>query len=258
MLEPVRTKSVKVMVRMRPGSGGPAAEHLWAEPLDAGDAGGTYRLLNNGFYCPFLLDDVVRAELNADELLQVTEFVRSGGRDCVGVGVEPEKATLVARIADAWRQTGTYSEGVHGCAFVVSRPPSPAARPDDAELDRMQRDGLILRWESWRPYDFGPHDALPDIDLRLCTEPDPARHPQHTTTYWAGDDPYWREQGIDDPDFLAYVQGLAEEDVQVARALERGKHDQVIRFINLRAMDPHDWPKDEQIFDPEDTEGELD
>jgi hypothetical protein len=53
------------------------------------------------------------------------------------------------------------------------------------------------------------------------------------------------------------VQWLARNDVQVARALERGKHHQVLRYIEILSMDPQDWPDDEVIFDPEDTAGEL-
>jgi uncharacterized protein YegJ (DUF2314 family) len=67
MLEKVSASPVKISVRLREGDGD-RAEHLWAEPVDAGDSGGRYRLLNNGFSCPLLLDDVVRAELDADEL----------------------------------------------------------------------------------------------------------------------------------------------------------------------------------------------
>jgi hypothetical protein len=63
----------------------------------------------------------------------------------------------------------------------------------------------------------------------------------------------WREHRFDDSEFLGYVQWLAHNDEQVARALERGKHHQVLRYLEILSMDPQDWPDDEVIFDPEDT-----
>jgi hypothetical protein len=59
--------------------------------------------------------------------------------------------------------------------------------------------------------------------------------PEVTTSYWAADDPYWRERGLDSPDFLAYIQTLAGEDQLIASALEAGDHDAVremVAFIN--------------------------
>jgi hypothetical protein len=257
MFEKVSADPVKISVRLRDGDGG-QAEHLWAEPVDAGDSGGRYRVLNNAFLCPLLLDDVVRAELDADELLQVTGIVSSGGRESLVVYANPADAEAFCRVADEWRETGTHTEGAAGSAFVVARAPSPAARPNDGELDTLVASGVITGWERWRPPELDSHLAqMGGADLRLRTTPDPERHPSHSTTYWAGDDPYWREHRFDDPEFLGYVQWLAHNDVQVARALERGKHNQVLRYIEILSMDPHDWLDGEVIFDPEDTAGEL-
>jgi hypothetical protein len=75
------------------------------------------------------------------------------------------------------------------------------------------------------------------------------------TGYWVGEDPHWAEHGLDDPGFLAYVQRLAHEDVQVARALELGKHQQVIRVLEVLSMSLGEWSDlpDEPIFDEADT-----
>lgn len=93
------------------------------------------------------------------------------------------------------------------------------------------------------------------MDFTLRREPSPELQPRHTTTYWGADDPYWVEHGLDEPGFLAHVQGLAHEDVQVARALELGKHHQVMRYLEVLSMSPSQWADlpDEPIFDEADT-----
>jgi hypothetical protein len=66
---------VDVRVRYRPGRELPAAEGLWAEPVDAHEGGGTYRLANNACLVPLAAGDLVRAELDGHGSLQVTDLV---------------------------------------------------------------------------------------------------------------------------------------------------------------------------------------
>lgn len=103
---------VKVLVRLR--GGGPQAEGLWAAPVDASDAGGTYRLANNGFLCPLVIDDVVEAWLDGDSRLQVTGVRERGGRRgwLIRFADGVDKTTIQG-LVDEWSSTGTAVERHH-------------------------------------------------------------------------------------------------------------------------------------------------
>jgi hypothetical protein len=49
----------------------PDTEDLWAEPVDAHDGGGTYRLLNTSFVVPLGAGDTVRAAIDGRGRLQI-------------------------------------------------------------------------------------------------------------------------------------------------------------------------------------------
>ena len=111
-------ESVKVRVRFKADDTLPAGECLWAVPVHAHDGGGTFELHNTSFYVPLAVRDVVRAELDADGMLQVTDVV------CPGPFVMSWAVCRVteeaALIGDAWLERGAHwSEGTNGVLATV-------------------------------------------------------------------------------------------------------------------------------------------
>ncbi len=221
---------VKVNVRYRAELDLLAGESLWAAPVDAQDAGGTYALQNNSFYIPLAVGDVVRAELNGDEILQVVDIVEPAPVVLTSVAV-PGGHEEARELGDRWRELGaSWSEGMEGLLSTVWK----AGVDADEVLAVLAPDlgsgrGELL-WLA-RP-EQRTREAQTAIDFEL----DRVQHfPPVETSYWAPDDPYWREVGLDSPDFLAYIQSLAGRDEQLALALEAGDHEAVremVAFIN--------------------------
>lgn len=113
---------VKVLVRFRPELGGPGLESLWAEPVDADDTGGTYRLANTGFVATLAVDDLVRAERDRDGLLRVVDVVRPADRCVTGLMIEGPAVTREATnllVAQLHTHGAEVSESA-GPGFVVS------------------------------------------------------------------------------------------------------------------------------------------
>lgn len=217
---------VKVNVRYRAELQLLAGESLWAVPVDAHDAGGTYRLQNNSFYLPLAVGDVVRAELNGDELLQVVDVVRPAPVVLTSVAVHGDHRAA-RELGDRWRKSGaSWSEGTEGLLSTVWE----AGVDADRALAVLAPDLLAGRAELlWAA---GPEqrtrEALTAVDFEL----DRVQHfPPVETSYWAADDPYWRDLGLDSPDFLAYLQSLAGRDAQLAAALEAGDYEQVREMV---------------------------
>lgn len=211
----------------------------------------------SGFLCPLVIDDVVEAWLDGDNRLQVTGVRERGGRRGWLIrfadGVDK---TTIQRLVGEWSSTGTAVERHHPTVSVALDTAAGAAgRPQEPELLMLRLAAVV---DDFIPSSKGStltSDEAAEMDFELRREPSPELVPRHTTAYWVGDDPYWAQHDLDDPDFLAYVQRLAHDDVQVARALELGKHDQVMRFLEILSMNPAEWADlpDVPIFDPEDT-----
>ena len=53
---------VKLRVLFKPADNLPAAENVWAAPVEVNEGGGTYRLENNSFMVAMAAGDLVRAE----------------------------------------------------------------------------------------------------------------------------------------------------------------------------------------------------
>ena len=239
---------VKLRVRYRPGEGLPDSETLWAAPVSAGEGGGTYRLENNLFLTPLAAGDVVRAELDGHGMLQVTDVVEPAPVWLTMVAVPVDMtADDVRAMIDRWSERGArWSEG-HG-RFVTT------VWQEDLDEDGVEaalRRDLEAGRAEWL-LSAGPADRTrdavgEDVDFELDrTAPESVK-----TDYWAADDPYWREHGLDDPDYLAFVQTLAGEDARVARALERGQQDRVVTYVErITASDPRELrPLDGPLFD---------
>jgi hypothetical protein len=221
--------SVKVRVRFKEDDTLPAGECMWAVPIDAHDGGGTFELHNTSFYVPLAVRDVVRAELDADGMLQVTDVVCPG--PFVMSWAVCRALDEVATIGDSWLERGAnWSEGTNGVLATVWEEGVEASRVAELLAGEVQ-DGRLVEARVIPP-DARTAEAQDAIDFAL----DDVQHrPDVNTTYWAADDPYWIRQGLDTPEFLAYIQTLAGEDQDIADALEVGDHDAVremVAFIN--------------------------
>ena len=239
---------VKVRVRFREGEDLPDSETMWARPVEALDHGGTYELENSSFMVPLGAGDLVRAELDGDGGLQVTEVVRPADALLTVVQVDASLDDEARQaLVDVWKTRGAgWTEGHHGMLVTMWRAGMSgdevaAVLADDIRAGRVE-------WLAAAEPEERERARQTDIDFELVRE---ATLPPVSTTYWVGDDPWWAEQGLDDPDFLAYVQALAGRDPRVARALENGKQHQVVQFVErLTAADPASLPPlDGPIFD---------
>jgi hypothetical protein len=235
-----------VRVRYVDGPDLPDSEGLWAKPVEAHDGGGTYRLENNAFMVSLAAGDVVRAELDGRGQLQVVDIVEPSPALVTVVEVnEGVPEDTVTQAIERWSEHGArWTEGTAGYLTTVWADELPedavmaVVEPDlDSTFTPISKAGPLDR----------TRDALVEIDYELDRTPPDEVH----TDYWAADDPVWKELGYGDPEFLAYVQRLAGDDARVARALEKGRHDQVLTFIQrINAPDPRELPPlDGPIFD---------
>jgi hypothetical protein len=224
-------ENLKIRVRFTGDDTLPAAEWMWARPVDAHDGGGIYELLNTSFYVPLAVRDLVRAEPDGDGMMQVT------GIACPGpfvmswaVCASPDR-TDAAAVADRWLAQGaSWSEAMSGMIATVWDE-GVTRQQVERVLGQDLRAGHLTWWWPIEP-DERLGDAQETIDFTL---EGPSEVAEVTTSYWAPDDPYWREHGLDTPDFLAYVQTLAGEEQLIASALEAGDHEKVremIAFLN--------------------------
>lgn len=155
----------RLLVRLR-DEDGPPGESLWAIPVDATRAGGTYRLANNGLYAPLMIDDLVDARRDGDGWLQITA-VRRGGR--AGWLVHLAEGDPQTYAVDEWRATGTRVESDGWTVSVALDPASGAdARPTEAELQAMSRLERILGFARLSDgVELSPTEAdSMDLDLR--------------------------------------------------------------------------------------------
>jgi hypothetical protein len=231
---------VHVKVVYREGRELPHAEGLWAQPVDAHEGGGAYRLENHAFMVPLAAGDVVRAELDGHGTLQVTDVVEPVPALLTTVEIdEGSPSEDVNETLERWSTAGAlWTEGSAGYLTTVW-----AQGMSEADILRVIGPDIDARLIKPRSA-VGPEERTraalaDDVQFELDrTPPEVVR-----TDYWAPDDPTWRELGKADPDFLAFVQRLAGEDARVARALEKGQHDRVLTYIGrITAEDPRELP----------------
>lgn len=223
---------IKIRIELRHrGDSGPAGEWLWAQPVDAHDGGGTYRLFNISYFVPLGLGDIVRAELDGDGLLQVVDVV-----DVVDVAdaVWSRFASSpwlsddeVRAMGDSWVERGAqWSEG--SSHVLTTMWPGMSAIDVRRALEGDIRAGRGSVVDIVAPADRTTcHQS--GVEFRkggLTSEP-------VETTYWIGDDPWWAAHGYTEPDFLAFVQTIAGEEALVARALEAGRHREALRLLGI-------------------------
>jgi hypothetical protein len=216
---------VEVRLRLRPRDDLPAGERLWATPLDAHDGGGTYELANCASHAWLAQGDLVRAEIDGDGDLQIVDVLEAGDGVVTGVAFTDEAAACAA--GDAWLERGARgSEGGMGILKTLWAP-----EVGWTEITRAVAPYVAsgeLTWLGGAAPDDRGRDCHPDVDFEL----DRTQYlPDIETSYWAADDPFWREQGMDDPEFLAYVQTVAGMDPDIARALEQGDHAPLLELL---------------------------
>lgn len=237
---------VRVSIRYKPGEDLPAAENMWAAPVDANDGGGLYRLENSSVMVPLAAGDLVRAELAGDGRLQVTDV----HQPCPSVLMVTEVLGEVAgaetdETISRWAAAGAvWTEG-HGQMLVTVW--GGESIEEILELVKPDIQAGRVHLLAMAPPEGRAREQQDEIDFEL----DRSEPQVQTTSYWVGDDPYWADSGYDSPELLAFIQRLAGEDPRVARALERGQHDRVLTYVRrLTEPDPSKLPPlDAPIFD---------
>lgn len=151
--------------------------------MDAHDGGGTYRLLNNAFFIPLGLDDLVRAELNGDGLLQVVDVVEPSARLLTMVAFDAGmSADQVHKVADGWAHSGgAWTEG-RGPYCVSSWDESETIDSVLEHLAAALAGGTVFELLAVSPPDQRDRASQSEIDFALDT----AEHlAPSATAYWA-------------------------------------------------------------------------
>ena len=112
----------KLRVRYKPAENMPARESLWAEPVEADQGGGSYRLQNSSFCVPLAAGDVVRAERAGDGELQVTGLVSTSGSVLTVVGAPPGADMDLRPLVEAWSEGGAWWTEARGGLLVTVWP----------------------------------------------------------------------------------------------------------------------------------------
>lgn len=231
---------VKLRLRFKESEDLPEAEGMWAQPVDAHDGGGTYRLANTSFFVALATGDTVRAALDGHGALQIVDIVAPCDRVLTVTehtdGVPDQE---VQRIADAWTEgTDGWTEGTNGLLYTIW----PEGMGLEEVSDVLQRSiGRSPAW-TWHATAL-PADRVRGQHTEIDFELDTTAPPEFATDYWAPEDPEWAARGITDAERLAFIQSLASEDPRVATTLKNGRHDNVLRYIErLTADDPRTLP----------------
>lgn len=228
---------VSVRLRLRELEGSVHSETPWAQPVDARDDGGTYRLANDLLFAALRVGDVVQCELDGNSGYQIVGVVSlvEGTLYTFEHPVDTEDVVvpIVNELVEA------------GCAVN---------RPRDGYVQSLVREPL--QWA--RPLLGGVH--LPDawtlvevlsaadreraIDAEADFELDTSTlAPSGTVDYWAPDDGRWSELGVVDTDVLAWIQQLATFDPRVLATIRAGFHEDVLTYMErLSTTDPSALP----------------
>jgi len=111
---------VELRVKYKPSEELPASEGLWAEPVDAHERGGTYRLRNSSFMVPLGAGDLVRAEPAGDGVLQLVELVSPCGSILTVVAAPPGAELDLQPVVEAWSAGGAlWTESKNGLLVTV-------------------------------------------------------------------------------------------------------------------------------------------
>jgi hypothetical protein len=232
------TQLVPIHVRYVEAEGGPAGESLWAEPVDANDAGGTFTLPHDLTFTPLRRGDVVACDLDADSILQVTSVRSLVPGILIGFTHPVTSELLVHKVLDAQIAAGHQ---VHwpadGYAEIFISAPQGTAFESLEPLDIPT---------SWRPVTFmdtqeREEQISKEVDFELRATPTMNHEP---IDYWVPDDPEWARLGIDDPALLGAIQSIAAADPRVLATIQANRHRDVLTYLHrLMVMDPRTLPK---------------
>jgi hypothetical protein len=129
--------TVRVAIQVRDDEGELCQpEWLWATVVYEDQRKGIYCLLNNPFWAPFALGDLVEARFRSDGERYVTALHRRGGRTA-HLLVFPADADRAAirSLAGVWQSTGTWVEGfAGGTALTVAVDRQHGGQPTESEL----------------------------------------------------------------------------------------------------------------------------
>ncbi|QIK66260.1 hypothetical protein G7072_07785 [Nocardioides sp. HDW12B] len=120
---------VKVLVRFRGPDRPLRGEWLWARPVDAGPDCGTYALQTSSFLVPLAALDVVRAERNGEDDLQLVDVLAPSDAVWTAFLTRPgtDGATL-RQMGDRWHESGAaWTERSGAAALVSTWPGMPVA-----------------------------------------------------------------------------------------------------------------------------------
>ncbi len=156
---------VKLRMRYKPTENMPASESLWAEPVEADQGGGSYRLRNSSFVVPLAAGDVVRAEQAGDGELQVTGLVGASGSVLTMVGAPPGAELDLQPVVEAWSAGGAlWTENKNGLLVTVW--------PEQLRLEAIESVvqptlSLGLAWLATAFPSVRVAEYMPEVDFEL-------------------------------------------------------------------------------------------
>ncbi|MDO5076527.1 hypothetical protein [Corynebacterium sp.] len=204
------------------------SEHCWAEPRNADDGGGTYIIRNTGFAIPFAFEDVVRAQLNTEGLLQVVEIEQLTPGWVAWIAVPPgsgeaRKRALVDLVGDGH----TCAEGGDDMLRIAW----------GEEFTRKELEERFRKYKDWMTgYMLFTVEQRAELLQEAVDFNLELREPVHTD-YWAADDPAWRGLGVDTPEFLARVQRLVYEDPAILATIRMNRQADVVAWLGPPRLD---------------------
>jgi hypothetical protein len=143
----------------------PASESLWAEPLEADQSGGSYRLQNSSFVVPLAAGDVVRAERAGDGELQVTGLVSASEAVLTMVGAPPGADLDLQPVVEAWSAGGAlWTENNNGQLVTVW---SQELRLEAIESVIRPSLSLGLMWLATAFPSVRVAENMPELDFEL-------------------------------------------------------------------------------------------
>jgi hypothetical protein len=137
---------VKVAIQVRDEEGELCSpEWLWATVVYEDQRKGIYCLLNNPFWAPFALGDLVEARFRRNGERLVTALHRRGGRTAhlLVFPADADRAAIAA-LAQLWRATGTWVEGFgRGTVLTVAVDRQTGGQPTGPELATLAMGGAL-------------------------------------------------------------------------------------------------------------------
>lgn len=241
---------VQVLLTLRAAEGSFLPDELlWAAPVEAGEGGGTYRLLHPAIEAPLTLDDVVTCRLDGHGRLRIVEVDEPAPRMHTGLAVPAgTHSAVIEQLVAAWGETWNCLSWVFGPLVLTAWPTTMDVYAVDAVLiaDVDSRPG----WEVIglaEPHERTTAMLAGLVDFDLVVAP-----PASTEDgYWAADDATWARLGVTESEALTEIQALAASHPRVVPAIRAGMHQDVLLLMSrLAHPDPANLPPlDRPLFE---------